>query len=344
MSRAIKEKSMTTVRDKFRAVMHHGDTSLGIPVLEWATWWQETVKRWQADGAPETSQLFAWFGLDPHIQIWVRPRAAECPRPASHGAAIMRDETDYERLLPNLFQLPSYNEAEMERRAAAQARGDVLLWLTLEGPFWFPRTLFGIQEHLVAFYDYPELMTRMNADLTAFCLRVLDDLCRYYTPDFVTIAEDMSFNHGPMISYEHMDQFMGPYYQQVMPELKRRGIINLVDSDGFIEPLIPWFQNMGVDGILPLERMAGVDVCRIRAKYPTWRMIGGFDKTVMHLGPAAIAAELQRVKPAVLGGYFIPSCDHQTPPAVSIADYREYVSQLREFSAALASAAHPDSR
>jgi uroporphyrinogen-III decarboxylase len=78
--------------------------------------------------------------------------------------------------------------------------------------------------------------------------------------------------------------------------------------------------------------MAGVDVNRIRAKHPKWCMIGGFDKTVMHKGEAALRAEFERIKPAVLAGYYIPSCDHQTPPAVSVDDYRLYVRLLHEFS------------
>ena len=61
-------------------------------------------------------------------------------------------------------------------------------------------------------------------------------------------------------------------------------------------------------------------------------MIGGFDKTVMTLGEDALRAEFDRIKPAVMGGYFIPSCDHQTPPEVSVEDYRLYVRLLREFS------------
>ena len=61
-------------------------------------------------------------------------------------------------------------------------------------------------------------------------------------------------------------------------------------------------------------------------------MVGGFDKTVMHKGEDALRREFARIKPAVMGGHYIPSCDHQTPPAVSIDDYRLYVRLLREFS------------
>jgi hypothetical protein len=182
-------------------------------------------------------------------------------------------------------------------------------------------------------------MKRMNEDLVEFNIKVIEEMCKYYTPDFMTFAEDMSYNHGPMIAYGMMDEFMGPFYDRLIPELTRRGIIPMIDSDGDIGPLIPWFEKAGIQGILPLERMAGVDVCRIRRNHPEWRMIGGFDKTVMHLGEKALREELNRIKPAVLGGYYIPSCDHQTPPAVSIDDYRLYVSLLREFSEEVASEA-----
>jgi hypothetical protein len=78
--------------------------------------------------------------------------------------------------------------------------------------------------------------------------------------------------------------------------------------------------------------MAGVDVNRIRANHPKWKMIGGYDKTVMHLGEAAIRAEFERLLPAMRSGYFIPSVDHQTPPGVSMGDYYLYLRLLREYA------------
>ncbi len=106
----------------------------------------------------------------------------------------------------------------------------------------------------------------------------------------------------------------------------------MIDSDGDIEPLIPWFQEVGLEGILPLERMAGVDVNRIRANHPHWKMIGAFDKTVMHLGEAPMRAEFERLMPVMRSGRFIPSVDHQTPPGVSMQDYYLYLRLLREYA------------
>ena len=58
--------------------------------------------------------------------------------------------------------------------AALQDRGEAVVWITLEGFFWFPRTLMGFTKISLAFYDQPELIHRINQDLTEFNLRILD--------------------------------------------------------------------------------------------------------------------------------------------------------------------------
>jgi hypothetical protein len=313
-----------TTRERFKAVMQNGDVSKGLPVIEWAGWWNLTYENWIRQGAPQNTDLRTWYGLEEHHQIWYAPNR-------SKGIPI-KDEADYDSILSELYPEPKFDPAGMEHRRKRQESGEAFLWFTLDGPFWYPRTLFGITNHLYAFYDQPDLMKRINQDLAEFNIKVIEEICKYYTPEFMTFAEDMSYNHGPMISYEMMDEFMGPFYLRVIPELTKHGIIPMIDSDGDVEPLISWFEKVGLQGILPLERMAGVDVTRIRKNHPKWRMIGGFDKTVMHLGEDAIRNEFKRIKPAVMGGYYIPSCDHQTPPAVSIDDYKLYVRLLKEFS------------
>ena len=96
-------------------------------------------------------------------------------------------------------------------------------------------------------------------------------------------------------------------------------------------PMIPWLQDMGVEGILPLERQAGVDVVSIKRQYPGFLQIGAFDKTVMCKGEKTMRAEFERILPAMKMSGYIPGVDHQTPPDVSLENYRIYVGLLREY-------------
>ncbi len=87
-----------------------------------------------------------------------------------------------------------------------------------------------------------------------------------------------------------------------------------------------------VEGMLPLERQSGVDIARVRQAHPGLRMIGGFDKMTMTRGVDAMRAEWERLLPVMRQGGFIPGVDHQTPPGISLAQYRDYLALLWEYT------------
>jgi len=147
----------------------------------------------------------------------------------------------------------------------------------------------------------------------------------------MTFAEDMSYNNGPMLSETLYDTFIAPYYDVLVPILHDMGTMVIVDSDGDVSKMIPWLTRCGIDGILPLERQAGVDGNDLRAAHPHWCMLGHYDKMVMNKGAEAIHAEFQRLLPLARSGGYVPGVDHQTPPGVSLAEYHEYLTQLQDF-------------
>jgi hypothetical protein len=61
-------------------------------------------------------------------------------------------------------------------------------------------------------------------------------------------------------------------------------------------------------------------------------MIGHFDKMTMSRGEPAMRAEFERLMPLLKTGGFIPSVDHQTPPDVSLEQYRCYLRLLEEYT------------
>ena len=323
-----------TTRERFQAVMGFQPFDR-LPILEWAGWWNRTIERWYGEGLPEDLtdryDICEYLGLDIYWQQWFPSTRPDCPQPPSRGAPIIANEAEYEKLLPHLF--PEFQwRPQWEIAAGRQARGEAVLWFTVDGFFWFARKLLGIEPHLYAFYDQPDLMHRMNADLAAWHLRMIDEVCSICTPDFMTFGEDMSYNHGPMLSCEMFDEFMLPYYERVVPRLRERGVLTIIDSDGDVAVPAYWFERAGLDGILPLERQAGVDIAQLRRDHPTMRFIGHFDKMTMDRGEAAMRAEFERLLPTAAGGGLLISCDHQTPPGVSFDDYRLYLSLFREYA------------
>lgn len=324
--------------ERFRAYIT-GQPVDRMPVIEWAPFWKQTVKRWSSDGVPDealksTAAIQEYFGLDKCLQTSISPRTKSTPVPPGFGQGIISDEAGYEEILPTLYPEPEtlLNEKHFAAFRKSRSDGDTIRFFTVNGFFWFPRVLFGIENHLYSFYDQPELYKRICSDYTEWLLRLIDYVFGNFRFDFMTFAEDMSYNGGPMISREFFDEFLAPFYGKVIPLIHSYGVPVIIDSDGNITDAVDWYRSVGADGMLPLERNAGVDVSLYISKHPDMCFIGHFDKMCMKDGEKAMRAEFERILPSAQKGRVIISVDHQTPPDVSADNYRTYVSLLKEYA------------
>ena len=321
-------------RERFVRTLNFQKCSDRLPMVEWAAWWDLTMDRWKTEGLDQDlswDDSLAYFALDPLILIGTGGGpGANTP---SEISRTVSDEASYEALRPYLFTEAGIEESlrQARRLKAGHERGEFSIRVWLDGYFWFPRSQMGIEQHMLAFYDQPELMHRMNRDLAEYNNRVIQAICTVLTPDMVGFAEDMSYNHGPMLSREFFDEFLLPYYQRTVPVIKGLGVKALVDTDGDVTTMIPWLLQAGIEGVYPLERQAGVDIAKLRAAFPQLIMMGGYDKLVMSHGEGPMRAEFERLLPVMRSGGYIPSVDHQTPPEVSLENFKIYVRLFREY-------------
>jgi hypothetical protein len=210
-------------------------------------------------------------------------------------------------------------------------RGDYSIRLNIMGFFWTPRTLFGIEQHMFAFYDCPDIMHDMNEFILWIYLDRLGKVLDILPADVIYIQEDLSGVNGPMLSADHFNEFVGDYYRRLVPFLKKKGVRHIfVDTDGDFNALIPHFMDAGIEGFLPMDVNAGMDIVAVREMYPTLKFIGGFNKLEIAKGRDAIDAEFERLMPVIRQGGYIPGCDHQVAPSTSLEDYRYYIRRLKE--------------
>ncbi len=303
---------------------------------EWAMWWDITIERWHREGLPvDLTGIFdihEYFGLDPYKQYWFSTTRATIEAEQHHIEGVVSNMDDYLKHKQYLF--PDHCKAIecMRPWLKRQERGDAVIWITLEGFFWFPRTMMGFIKLMLAYYDQPELLHKINQDLLEYNLILLEQIAKIGKPVFMTIAEDMSYNNGPMISRATMDEFLSPYYEKLIARAKEMDMLTIVDTDGDVTLLVPWLLDNGVDGVLPLERQAGINGMTLREQFPELLMVGHYNKMVMTDGEEAMRAEFERLAPIMKSGGFIPSVDHQTPPSVSLENYQIYLRLLNEYT------------
>ena len=151
--------------------------------------------------------------------------------------------------------------------------------------------------------------------------------------DFAHFWEDVCFKNGPLISPVFFKETIAPHYKRITSLCNSYGIdIISVDCDGWIDALLPiWLEN-GVNTMFPIEVGTWkASIVPWRETYgPELRGVGGMNKTVFAQDRAAIDKEIERLKPLVeLGGY-IPCPDHRIPPDAEWDNVRYYCDQMRE--------------
>lgn len=214
---------------------------------------------------------------------------------------------------------------------AGHERGDYSLRLNLEGFFWTPRDMMGVEAYMLAFYDCPELIHDINTYILHVYMEKLVKVLDILPVDVVYIMEDLSGKNGPMISPSQFDEFIGAYYKKLVPVIKAKGVRHvIVDTDGDFLELIPNFIAAGIEGFLPMDVNAGMDIVQVRREYPELKFIGGFNKLCIADGKNAIDQEFSRLMPVIRQGGYIPGCDHQVAPSTSLENYCYYISKLKE--------------
>ena len=221
-----------------------------------------------------------------------------------------------------------------ERMAQAQseaARG-MMVSQNIVGGYMYLRSLVGPQKLFYAFYEMPDVLHHCMEAWLDLADAVTEKHQQYVTFDEVFFGEDICYNHGSLISPAMMNEFLFPYYQQLIANIKARQIDKgrhlyvHVDTDGYANPVIPLYvAAIGMDVMSPCEVASGCDVVEIGRQYPGLAMFGGIDKRVLAKGRRAIDAHLERILPTMRdrGGY-IPTSDHGVPEEVRYEDYLYY--------------------
>lgn len=217
-------------------------------------------------------------------------------------------------------------------QAQAAARRGTMITQNVIGGYMYLRSLIGPQQLFYAFYDLPDVIHDCMRAWFELADAVITRHQQFVTIDELFFGEDICYNHGPLISPDMMREFLFPYYQQLVSNLKarqidrRRHLYVHIDTDGYAVPVIPLYQEaIGMDAMSPFEVAAGCDVVEIGKLHPELAMFGGIDKRVLARGQSAIDAYLEYVLPAMRerGGY-IPTCDHGVPAEVPYVDYLYY--------------------
>ncbi len=230
---------------------------------------------------------------------------------------------------------------DLEKRMAAAktaAENGMMIVQNLIGGYMYLRSLMGPEQLLYMVHDNPQLIHDCMHQWFRLADKVISHHQKELTLDEIFFAEDICYNHGPLISPEMMKEYLIPYYQQLISNLRRRQIDKArhlyvqVDTDGFCDPVIPVYrQTIDMDYMSPFEVASGCDVVRTGKEYPDLLIRGGLDKRVLARTKKDIDKMVESILPPMRerGGY-IPVIDHGTPEEVPYENYLHFRKRCLE--------------
>ena len=198
------------------------------------------------------------------------------------------------------------------------------------------REFMGMENLCMAFLDDPEMVRDMCEYWCNFVYRIMAErVLPFAVPTAIKLSEDMAYKAHSMISPAMTREYLMPCYLKWIELFKSYNIpIIKMDSDGYIEELIPIWIESGINVCEPIEVAAGNDIVHFREKFGTkMAYYGGIDKRAIAKGGDVMRAEVMRVVPTLLKqGGFIPSCDHGVPHDISFPNFVEYTRLLAQLT------------
>ncbi|MCM8788605.1 MAG: hypothetical protein NC907_02315 [Candidatus Omnitrophica bacterium] len=233
-------------------------------------------------------------------------------------------KANFEKIIPEL--LDAYNNG-------------LMITERVIGGYMYLRCLIGPTELLLFFYDHPDIIHDCMKTWLELADKIIEMHQKYVEIDELFFGEDICYNHGPLISPLMIEEFLFPYYQQLIANIKarqsksKRHLYFHIDTDGYVVPVIPLYKKLGMDVMSPFEVASGCDVVREGKMFPDIAMFGGIDKRVLAKSKDEIDRHLDNILPVMYkrGGY-IPTCDHGVPEEVSFENYMHYRKRVLEYN------------
>jgi len=352
-----------TTRERFRHVLHW-ERPDRVPNMEFG-YWKKTIEVWHGQGLPldcaTNAEVERHLGLEGISIIPTLPvQNGPCPPfeekviEVRGGRRIIRNEdgvlcemTESDTSIPRYLRYTIESRADWERlrrerldpeapgrignvaAAAAEARAAGLPVRFNAGSLYgWLRNWMGLEAFSIALLTERAWVEEMMEHLTILTLALVDKTLPGLEADVAWWWEDMAYNHGPLLSPRLFRELMVPRYARITAALRRAGIdANILDCDGRIDELVPGWLEAGINVMFPVESIHSDPFRLNEAHQGRLLMIGGVNKMALIEGRRAIDREIDRLRPLVERGGYIPCVDHRVPPDVSYANYLYYLEK-----------------
>lgn len=355
-----------TLRDRFRRTMHF-EIPNRLPFFEFG-YWEETLPAWHEQGLPRNvdteAKAYEYFGIEDMLYAPVHQgllplgKREIIEETDDHitfrepDGVIGQEQKGTFKTIPHYIDFPIKSRSDWQwfrERLSPDTPGrlpedfadevrklnasDAPVRLSFISLCGILRNWMGFENYAIATLTEPDFVAGMMEDLTVLSVKMIESaFAAGLKVDVAGGWEDITFNSGPIVHPDFFYSEAVPRYKRITNVFRKHGCdVVYVDSDGNITRLVDGWLSGGVNCMFPLEVNGGSDPVALRAKYGhRVLLMGGVDKMMLHGTKAEIIRELERLRPVVEDGAFIPHVDHRVPPSVPYENYLYYLDAKRD--------------
>ncbi|HBP39144.1 MAG TPA: hypothetical protein DD640_10490 [Clostridiales bacterium] len=254
--------------------------------------------------------------------------------PASPVGTLLKGRKEWEELyLPRLQPSIKRYNAEYIRNTDFAAITDHPVILHLGSLYGSIRDMLGVTELSYLQADDEELYAEIISTMGSLCYENTRAILEMgVRPDSGHYWEDICFKNGPLVNPVAFRKYVAPQYRRISDLLAAYGVdIISLDCDGCIDRLVPIWLESGVNTMFPIEVGTwGGSLAPWRAQYgKALRGVGGINKFVFEQDYQAVDREIERLRPMIEDGGYIPCPDHRLTPGAKWEVVQYYCEKMR---------------
>ncbi len=200
--------------------------------------------------------------------------------------------------------------------------------------FMWSAYLVGLDNLLANFLIEPEFAHELMDRVLAVNLKIARNAIRAGA-DIIVLGDDYASNAGPLFSPEVFEEFVLPRLQRMVDVIHEEGGKVVKHSDGNIWKIVDKIVGTGIDGLNPMEPLAGMDIGEVKKQYGgRVCLIGNID--CGHLLPLGTPQQVEEavkecIRKAGPGGGFIIISSNSIHSSVSPENYLAMIQAVRRW-------------
>jgi len=262
-----------------------------------------------------------------------REGAGSIPAEVDH---ILKDRESWEKeYLPRMiYSKESYiNTDALNHLKSLQNEREIPLGIYCGSMYGDLRNFMGVENISYLYADDEDLFAEMLNHVGNLWFNIVRDTLETGLKfEFAHFWEDICFKNGPLVAPDVFREYCLPQYEKICALVKSYGINNIsLDCDGLIDSLIPIWIDGGINTMFPIEVGTwDANIAPWREKYgKTIKGVGGMRKHVFEGDYSDVDKEIERLKPLIALGGYIPCPDHRIPPESKWETIQYYCDKMK---------------